>query len=72
MSTMMVLIEGKTHFYLAQLFKIKGSIILRYCSLLVVESADRPGLLVDLVKIITDINIAVESGEFDTEVKFFS
>lgn len=36
-------------------------------SLLHVETADRPGLLVDLVKIITDINIAVESGEFDTE-----
>lgn len=38
------------------------------CSLLYVETADRPGLLVDLVKIITDINIDVESGEFDTEV----
>ncbi|KAM0923636.1 hypothetical protein ACQ4PT_005379 [Festuca glaucescens] len=37
-------------------------------SLLVVESADRPGLLVDLVKIIADINITVQSGEFDTEV----
>ncbi|KAJ1429195.1 ACT domain-containing protein ACR11-like [Sesbania bispinosa] len=36
-------------------------------SLLYVETADRPGLLVDLVKIITDIDIAVESGEFDTE-----
>ncbi|GMI91422.1 ACT domain repeats 11 [Hibiscus trionum] len=36
-------------------------------SLLFVETADRPGLLVDLVKTITDINIAVESGEFDTE-----
>lgn len=36
-------------------------------SLLYVESADRPGLLVDLVKIITDINITVSSGEFDTE-----
>ncbi|XP_047333063.1 ACT domain-containing protein ACR11 isoform X2 [Impatiens glandulifera] len=36
-------------------------------SLLVVESADRPGLLVDLVRIVSDINIAVESGEFDTE-----
>ncbi|CAA2976112.1 ACT domain-containing ACR11-like [Olea europaea subsp. europaea] len=36
-------------------------------SLLYVETVDRPGLLVDLVKIITDINIAVESGEFDTE-----
>ncbi|KAJ8559999.1 hypothetical protein K7X08_004057 [Anisodus acutangulus] len=36
-------------------------------SLLCVETADRPGLIVDLVKIITDININVESGEFDTE-----
>ncbi|XWS18119.1 hypothetical protein CRYUN_Cryun32bG0014500 [Craigia yunnanensis] len=36
-------------------------------SLLYVETADRPGLLVDLVKTITDISIAVESGEFDTE-----
>ncbi|KAK6147946.1 hypothetical protein DH2020_018858 [Rehmannia glutinosa] len=36
-------------------------------SLLVVEAADRPGLLVDLVKIITDINVTVKSGEFDTE-----
>ncbi|KAH7515292.1 ACT domain-containing protein ACR11 [Ziziphus jujuba] len=36
-------------------------------SLLYVETADRPGLLVDLVKIITEIDIAVESGEFDTE-----
>jgi UTP:GlnB (protein PII) uridylyltransferase len=34
----------------------------------VVETADRPGLLVDLVKIISDININVQSGEFDTEV----
>jgi transcriptional regulator of aromatic amino acid metabolism len=33
-----------------------------------VETADRPGLLVDLVKNITDINITVESGEFDTVV----
>ncbi|KAH6768542.1 uridylyltransferase-like protein [Perilla frutescens var. frutescens] len=36
-------------------------------SLLVVETADRPGLLVDLVKIISEINITVKSGEFDTE-----
>ncbi|XP_061987033.1 ACT domain-containing protein ACR11 isoform X2 [Populus nigra] len=36
-------------------------------SLFLVETADRPGLLVDLVKNITDINISVESGEFDTE-----
>lgn len=37
-------------------------------SLLYVETADHPGLLVELVKTITDINVAVESGEFDTEV----
>ncbi|XP_055831682.1 ACT domain-containing protein ACR11-like [Solanum dulcamara] len=36
-------------------------------SLLCVETADRPGLIVDLVKAITDINVDVESGEFDTE-----
>lgn len=36
-------------------------------SLLYVETADRPGLIVDLVKIITEINIDVISGEFDTE-----
>lgn len=39
-----------------------------FCSLFYVETADRPGLLVDLVKSVTDIDIAVESGEFDTEV----
>ncbi|CAN7021111.1 hypothetical protein IGI04_022389 [Brassica rapa subsp. trilocularis] len=36
-------------------------------SLLYIETADRPGLLVELVKNITDISVAVESGEFDTE-----
>ncbi|KAG6505736.1 ACT domain-containing protein DS12, chloroplastic-like isoform X1 [Zingiber officinale] len=36
-------------------------------SLLVVETADRPGLLVDLVQSINDINITVQSGEFGTE-----
>lgn len=36
-------------------------------SLLYVETADHPGLLVDLVKVIADINVFVESGEFDTE-----
>ncbi|XP_059645337.1 ACT domain-containing protein ACR11 [Cornus florida] len=36
-------------------------------SLLCVETVDRPGLLVDLVKNITDINVTVKSGEFDTE-----
>lgn len=40
-----------------------------FCSLLCVEAADRPGLIVDLVKIITEINIDVISGEFDTEVR---
>ncbi|CAH8292613.1 unnamed protein product [Eruca vesicaria subsp. sativa] len=32
-----------------------------------IETTDRPGLLVELVKIISDINIVVESGEFGTE-----
>lgn len=36
-------------------------------SLLHVETVDHPGLLVELVKVITDINVNVESGEFDTE-----
>ncbi|WOH09983.1 hypothetical protein DCAR_0729444 [Daucus carota subsp. sativus] len=36
-------------------------------SLLYVETVDRPGLLVDLVRIVTDINVNVVSGEFDTE-----
>ena len=34
-------------------------------SLLYVETADRPGLLRDIVKV---VNIVFESGEFDTEV----
>lgn len=37
-------------------------------SLLLVETADRPGLLIDLVKIISDNSVTVQSGEFDTEV----
>eukprot|EP00252_Welwitschia_mirabilis_P022409 TRINITY_DN6057_c0_g1_i1.p1 TRINITY_DN6057_c0_g1~~TRINITY_DN6057_c0_g1_i1.p1 ORF type:complete len:293 (-),score=57.94 TRINITY_DN6057_c0_g1_i1:287-1165(-) len=36
-------------------------------SLLSIETADRPGLLVEIVKILSDINVSVESGEFDTE-----
>lgn len=36
-------------------------------SLLYIETADRPGLLMEIVKIITDINISVESAEIDTE-----
>ncbi|GJT92107.1 hypothetical protein Tco_1080952 [Tanacetum coccineum] len=37
--------------------------------LLSVETTDRhrPGLFVDLVKIVTDISVAVESGEFDSD-----
>ncbi|TXG49329.1 hypothetical protein EZV62_025204 [Acer yangbiense] len=37
-------------------------------SLLYIEAADRPGLLVEIIKIIADINIDVESAEIDTEV----
>ncbi|XP_040995028.1 ACT domain-containing protein ACR12-like isoform X1 [Juglans microcarpa x Juglans regia] len=36
-------------------------------SLLCIETADRPGLLVEIIKIIADINIEVESAEIDTE-----
>ncbi|KAK9912055.1 hypothetical protein M0R45_035930 [Rubus argutus] len=36
-------------------------------SLLYIETADRPGLLVEIIKIMADINIDVESAEIDTE-----
>ncbi|XP_018851799.2 ACT domain-containing protein ACR12 isoform X2 [Juglans regia] len=36
-------------------------------SLLYIETADRPGLLVEIIKVIADINIDVESAEIDTE-----
>ncbi|TYH32756.1 hypothetical protein ES332_D13G011500v1 [Gossypium tomentosum] len=36
-------------------------------SLLSIETADRSGLLVEIIKIIADINIDVESAEIDTE-----
>ncbi|XWS56872.1 hypothetical protein CRYUN_Cryun09bG0122700 [Craigia yunnanensis] len=36
-------------------------------SLLSIQTADRPGLLVEIIKIIADINIDVESAEIDTE-----
>ncbi|KAJ4720597.1 ACT domain-containing protein [Melia azedarach] len=36
-------------------------------SLLYIETADRPGLLVEIIKIIADVNIDVESAEIDTE-----
>ncbi|KAL6328454.1 hypothetical protein AAG906_038329 [Vitis piasezkii] len=37
-------------------------------SLLYIETADRPGLLLEIVEIITDVNVDVESAEIDTEV----
>ncbi|XP_050210469.1 ACT domain-containing protein ACR12 isoform X2 [Mercurialis annua] len=36
-------------------------------SLLCIETADRPGLLVEIIKIMSDINIEFESAEIDTE-----
>lgn len=36
-------------------------------SLLCVETADRPGLLLEILKVISDISIYVESAEIDTE-----
>jgi UTP:GlnB (protein PII) uridylyltransferase len=36
-------------------------------SLLSVETADRPGLLLEILKVICDISIYVESAEIDTE-----
>ncbi|KAH8497478.1 hypothetical protein H0E87_019953 [Populus deltoides] len=36
-------------------------------SLLCIETADRPGLLVEIIKIMADVNIDVESAEIDTE-----
>ncbi|KAF2318273.1 hypothetical protein GH714_004198 [Hevea brasiliensis] len=37
-------------------------------SLLYIETADRPGLVVEIIKIMADINVDVESAEIDTEV----
>ncbi|GAB2276883.1 ACT domain-containing protein acr12 [Dionaea muscipula] len=36
-------------------------------SLLCIETADRPGLLLEIIKIMADINVEVESAEIDTE-----
>ncbi|KAI3757162.1 hypothetical protein L6452_04696 [Arctium lappa] len=36
-------------------------------SLLCIETEDRPGLLLEIIKIMADINITVESAEIDTE-----
>ena len=37
-------------------------------SLPYIETADRLGLLVEVIKIIADVNVDVESAEIDTEV----
>lgn len=37
-------------------------------SLLYIETADRAGLLLEIIKILSDINVTVESAEIDTEV----
>jgi len=42
-----------------------------FISLLYIETADRPGLLVEIIKVIADVNIDVESAEIDTEVSSF-
>ncbi|PWA39346.1 ACT domain-containing protein [Artemisia annua] len=36
-------------------------------SLLCIETEDRPGLLLEVIKIMADVNITVESAEIDTE-----
>uniref|UniRef100_A0A7C8YIE9 ACT domain-containing protein ACR n=1 Tax=Opuntia streptacantha TaxID=393608 RepID=A0A7C8YIE9_OPUST len=36
-------------------------------SLLYIETADRPGLLMEIIKIMADVNVDVESAEIDTE-----
>ncbi|KAK6135918.1 hypothetical protein DH2020_030336 [Rehmannia glutinosa] len=36
-------------------------------SMLYIETADRPGLLLEMIKIMSDINVYVESAEIDTE-----
>ncbi|VAI29697.1 unnamed protein product [Triticum turgidum subsp. durum] len=36
-------------------------------SMLYIETADRPGLLLEVIKIITDVNVDVGSAEIDTE-----
>lgn len=36
------------------------------CSVLKIKTADRPGLLVDIVRVLKDINLNVVSAEVDT------
>lgn len=40
-----------------------------YFSLLCIETADRPGMLMEIIKIMADVNISVESAEIETEVR---
>lgn len=47
-----------------------NTFIMYFTSLLYIETADRPGLLVEIMKIIADVNVDVESAEIDTEVFF--
>lgn len=42
--------------------------ICTFRSLLCIETADRPGLLKEIIEVISDVNIDVESAEIDTEV----
>ncbi|GAY54020.1 hypothetical protein CUMW_153400 [Citrus unshiu] len=44
-----------------------NTFIMYFTSLLYIETADRPGLLVEIMKIIADVNVDVESAEIDTE-----
>ena len=47
---------------------IPNDIVGDLCSVLHVETADRPGLIVGIVKVLGDLSINVESAEIDTEV----
>ena len=40
----------------------------KFLRLAYIETADRPGLLLEIIQIITDVNVDVESAEIDTEV----
>ena len=40
----------------------------KFLRLAYIETADQPGLLLEIIQIITDVNVDVESAEIDTEV----
>lgn len=52
----------------AMIYHLNHAFCFAIYSLLYIETADRPGLLVEIIKIIADINIDVESAEIDTQV----